>query len=637
MDGAFEQGWLVAFRTLDQILTAGVAITAFSFLLYSLTFNLRDRVARSFALILASVVIVFSTQAISSVNTLASEINFLLHVQWIGIIFIPPAYLYFSDALLATTGKPSRGRRRWAVRITFVVSFLILLILPTNLLVGPLVNDTLLAPHLQRTFLTGIFSIYYGGIVILAWINFARAYRRTITKASRRRMLYLLAGSTAPAIGSYPFLVFNGSIFINHPLFYWILATFSSVIIGALLISMAYSVAFFGVTLPDRVVKSRIFVWLMRGPVTASIILGVTTLLRRAGALYGDPYNTLVPITMVVGILLLEFLITLFAPVWDRWLFYGKDRGDVVLMKTMEDRLLTRADLHQFLEVVIAAVCDHLQVTDAFVAGLQEDELELIVTSGKNIALKKEGDSDELLGLISTYNDIEELYRWDGYMLVPLLDHDHGYEHQLLGILGFAWKDGNDLDEDQQQTLSLLSERAAMALRDRRMQQQVVLSLKALTPQVAFIQQLRAISGFDRSMVTQLDELSPKDDMTSWVKDALTHYWGGPKLTESPLLQFKVVNNALQEHDGNTANALRAILKKAIEQVKPEGERRFTAEWILYNILEMKFLEGKKVREIASRLALSEADLYRKQRVALEAVAKAILEMEKQARQEITV
>ena len=637
MDGAFEQGWLVAFRTLDQILTAGVAITAFSFLLYSLTFNLRDRVARSFALILAIVVIVFSTQAISSVNTLASEINFLLHVQWIGIIFIPPAYLYFSDALLATTGKPSRGRRRWAVRITFVVSFLILLILPTNLLVGPLVNDTLLAPHLQRTFLTGIFSIYYGGIVILAWINFARAYRRTITKASRRRMLYLLAGSTAPAIGSYPFLVFNGSIFINHPLFYWILATFSSVIIGALLISMAYSVAFFGVTLPDRVVKSRIFVWLMRGPVTASIILGVTTLLRRAGALYGDPYNTLVPITMVVGILLLEFLITLFAPVWDRWLFYGKDRGDVVLMKTMEDRLLTRADLHQFLEVVIAAVCDHLQVTDAFVAGLQEDELELIVTSGKNIALKKEGDSDELLGLISTYNDIEELYRWDGYMLVPLLDHDHGYEHQLLGILGFAWKDGNDLDEDQQQTLSLLSERAAMALRDRRMQQQVVLSLKALTPQVAFIQQLRAISGFDRSMVTQLDELSPKDDMTSWVKDALTHYWGGPKLTESPLLQFKVVNNALQEHDGNTANALRAILKKAIEQVKPEGERRFTAEWILYNILEMKFLEGKKVREIASRLALSEADLYRKQRVALEAVAKAILEMEKQARQEITV
>mgnify|MGYP000877829856 FL=1 len=71
--------------------------------------------------------------------------------------------------------------------------------------------------------------------------------------------------------------------------------------------------------------------------------------------------------------------------------------------------------------------------------------------------------------------------------------------------------------------------------------------------------------------------------------------------------------------------------RSAIERVRPEGERRFTGEWILYNILELKFIQGKKVREIASRLALSEADLYRKQRVAIEAVTRAILDMEAQA------
>jgi len=43
-------------------------------------------------------------------------------------------------------------------------------------------------------------------------------------------------------------------------------------------------------------------------------------------------------------------------------------------------------------------------------------------------------------------------------------------------------------------------------------------------------------------------------------------------------------------------------------------------------------MEGKKVREIAVRLSMSEADLYRKQRVAVVAVAKAILEMEQIAR-----
>ena len=81
-------------------------------------------------------------------------------------------------------------------------------------------------------------------------------------------------------------------------------------------------------------------------------------------------------------------------------------------------------------------------------------------------------------------------------------------------------------------------------------------------------------------------------------------------------------------------NALRSILKQGIDRVRPDGDRRFTGEWILYNILDMKFMEGRKVREIALRLAMSEADLYRKQRVAIEAVANAIVDMETQAREE---
>ncbi len=46
----------------------------------------------------------------------------------------------------------------------------------------------------------------------------------------------------------------------------------------------------------------------------------------------------------------------------------------------------------------------------------------------------------------------------------------------------------------------------------------------------------------------------------------------------------------------------------------------------------MKFFQGRKVRDIALRLALSEADFYRKQRVALAEVARILLEMEEKAR-----
>ncbi len=193
----------------------------------------------------------------------------------------------------------------------------------------------------------------------------------------------------------------------------------------------------------------------------------------------------------------------------------------------------------------------------------------------------------------------------------------------------------------------MLAQRAALALEDRRIQQSLFRSLQALSPQMEMLQRMQAAARYSGAeMLSTLEpsaknlsasDLSGSDqdpsDITKWVKDALTHYWGGPRLTENPLLQFQIVQQTSAAHEGNPANALRSILRAAIDRVRPEGERRFTGEWILYNILEMKFMEGHKVREIAARLAMSEADLYRKQRVAIESVAAIIVEMERAAQE----
>ncbi len=109
-------GWtdnlLVGIQTLNQILTAGIAVTAFSLFLYSLSFNLRDRVARSFAIILLCVVVVFTTEALQNKTVPNWGIDLLLRLQWLGIVFLPASYLHLSDAVLVTAGRPSRGRRR---------------------------------------------------------------------------------------------------------------------------------------------------------------------------------------------------------------------------------------------------------------------------------------------------------------------------------------------------------------------------------------------------------------------------------------------------------------------------------------------------------------------------------------------
>lgn len=618
-------------RTINQLLTAGIAITAFSLLMYALTFNLRDRVARSFALILTCVMVVFVAEALGSVADSPSQLEFWLRMRWLGIVFLPATYLQFSDALLATTGRPSRGRRRNAVRLSYLVSLAFLFTLPSSLLIGPLVQNIEPAPHLQRTWLTWVFTAWYAVVMVLSWLNLWRAHQRTVTSASRRRMTYLLAGALAPALGSYPYLLFGSGLAAAYPTLFWLTVTVGNLMVSILLVLMAYAVAFFGVAWPDRVVKRRLFKWLMRGPVTAIIVLTITTTVRRVGETFGQTYTALVPVLMVGTILILEHLITLVAPVWERWLFHGGDRADYELLQTLEERILTLGDIRQFMEAILAAICDRLQAPKAFMAVLSAQGVEMLVTIGGENPPEKEDLSANLLQIV-VQNHIEEgLFSWGEYWLVPIFDQEADTA-ELLGLLGVARHGDRPLDADQSEALSILVERAALALRDRHRQQQVVSSLEALTPQMDLIQQLRAAARYDGSEVlTSTSETLEDRKFSLWVKEALTHYWGGPKLTQSPLMKLQVVQQAMQENEENPTNALRAILRRAIEQVRPEGERRFTAEWILYNILEMKFMEGHKVREIAMRLAMSEADLYRKQRVAIGAVAKSIVEMEQEA------
>lgn len=620
-------------RTINEILTAGISITAFSLFLYALSFNLRDRVARSFALILLCVVVVFTAEAMQGGGATDATVDLMLRVQWIGIVFLPPAYLQLSDALLVTAGRPSRGRRRLAVRAMYFVSAGFLLLHAFDLLVGPLVTGGQPAPHLQRTLLTEVFTLYYVAVMVWAAVNFARAYRRMLTRSGRRRMLYLMAGATAPALGSYPYLLYGSALAARFSLLFWAGATLINLVVGGLIVVMAYAVAFFGVSWPDRLVKSRLFKWILRGPVTASLALGVMTVVRRAGEMLGNPYTAAVPVVMVATVLLMEHLITLAAPLWERWLFFGQDRDELSLLQTLEERLLTRGDLNQFLEAVLAAVRDYTQSPSAFVAALDGEEPTVIVVGGNRSLLEQ----SDLAGVLQRAgngeaNGSRQEFTWGPYWILPLRrrlrDADRDEVPPLLGILGVARSGDQPLDRDQREALWRLADRTALALEDRRLQQSLFRSIEDLQPQVDIIQRLRAAGRYDSRAGLLSDSLPPEADLANWVRDALSHYWGGPGLTDSPLIRLRVVQKLMREHNGNAANALRALLRQAVDQVRPEGERRFTAEWILYNILEMKFIEGRKVREVAARLAMSEADLYRKQRVAVDAVARAILEME---------
>jgi len=620
-------------QTINELLAAGISITAFSLLLYSLSFNLKDKVARSFAFIMGCVVVVFVGESVAGVVSSPTWIEIWYQIQWVGIIMLPAAYVHMSDAILATTGRPSRGRRTKLVKATFLISFVFLIMIPFYVLVGPLVIEGVVAPHLERTNLTWVFSAFYILSMIWAWINFQRAYHRTVTSSGRRRMGYLIGGALAPALGSFPYLLFGSTFAEQHQYVFWLTAVVSNALVSGLIIIMAYAVAFFGVSWPDRVVKRRLIKWVMRGPVTVSTVLALTTVARRAG----EPLSFFAPVVMAGTFLLMQYFITMFSPIWERWFLFGEAKNNLALLQNLEERLFTLDDLSQFLESVLAAMCDRLQVTKAFSASLDSIGMDFLVSVGGQVDFNEDELTDRIMDASSRKDQIGNysIFLWGKFWIIPLFNARKPEE--LLGLVGVEVP-VEILDDDQREAFQILIQRAQQALEDRNFQQQVFSSIEDLTPQMNRIQRLRAAARYDGTSVltAPTGEISlDEETLTEWVKDALSDYWGGPDLSESPLLQLEIVQNSLDEHDGISVKAVRAILNDAIEKIRPEGTRRFTLDWVLYNILDMKFLKGQKVRDVAKRLAMSEANLYRKQKVAIEVVAKTLLEMEKQTRENV--
>ncbi|HUN22427.1 MAG TPA: hypothetical protein PK299_04755 [Anaerolineales bacterium] len=654
--------YLSVLQASNRVLIVTVLVTAISLLLYTLSFNLRDRVARTSLVLLACLSVVYFGDVMAQVGYTPNSadannnIIFWLRLQWIGIGLMPPAYFHFSDALLATTGRPSRGRRFWGVRIAYLIGiFSIGAALFTDWVVSGHANVQDSAQWLSAGAFFIPFTILFSIGCSWAVINIYRAYRRCQTTTARRRMWVLLISSTAFPSGAFPYLLLpGGSLFENNPHLFLQLAVLANAVLGLMIIVLVYTVSFFGMRQAERVIRSRLFKWTLRGPVSASFVVAAYAFARLGVRRWGWSADLVVPVSVVLAGLIPQFIINLVRVPLESWLFYGSrtDRAELQRIQQLSDRLLTRTDVNQYLEALLASVCEIFRTQHGFVSVGQGEQMQIDVwVGGERPSVLSDPSLNEFAPSNTPIQVVPSQWyvQWQNYRLMPLrvfsapttAPESDTKTLPLLpagAILGFlaveATVDFQALSlEDEQAVLRLLAN-AARALEDLRLQQQVTQALDNLLPQVDEFQRVQAASRTaGATAFGDRAELSDSD-AGQWVKDALSHYWGGPKLTDNPLLKLTVVRNALERHDGNATNALREILRNAIEQTRPEGTRKFTTEWLLYNILEMKFLQGRKVREVAMRLAVSEADLYRKQKIAIDEVTQAILKMEDELEQQ---
>ena len=620
----------------NAVLSSGIAIFSSALLTFLLIRSPKSSVVRSFASLLACVLVTYSVDlALSGVEDLSAAVPWL-RLQWLGIAFTPACYLGFSDALLVMTGARSSSRK-FAVRISYVVSALFLVGATFSQLFVRDASLVLRAPHLVPGPLFPLFALYFFAAIGWGGVNVLWARRRCLTSTSRRRMSYLAATFAAPAAGVFPYLLLTGWPTFVPVTVFWVLLVLGNIGVGLMLVLLAYSVAFFGALTPDRVVKHRLVRFLLRGPLVATLVVVVIVVASQVEGWLGLPGRRLMIFGVVAVILLVQLGVEMAKPLLDRAL-YRRDRLEIEWIQQLGDHLLTTTDLRQFLENVLTALCDLLRVETAFATVINNGvphleavcgPLELDSVDTLPPAAWRQATAESVVQRKRSIERHGDLFVWDGYWLAPLRASG---QNAVIGVVGMeARAPEPNMSPEEQVGVNALLGQATAALEDRQLQQSIFRVLEEMIPEIDVIQQRRGVVHYVGQEALAEFGLVETGEFRRWVRGALTHYWGGPKLTESPLLSLSIVEKVARDFDGSVMKGLREVLKQAIEYLRPDGQRRMTApDWILYNILELKFLQGRRVREIAMRLAMSESDLYRKQRIAIEEVARILADRERE-------
>lgn len=630
---------IVAFSNL--LLASANVIIGFSLFVYILTHNWKSPVARAFCAMVAFVTLVYVVEITLNGVSTADAAYLWLRVQWAGIIFVPAAYLQFSDAVLSSTRHASR-LRRLSVFAAYLASAAAVAMAASSDLLFSGVEQVQSRYTLVPGSLFWLSAAYYTLTCIAGWINITRARNACLTSTSRRRMAYLMIAILAPTVGVLPYLLLPLVIGGVASLLVMLITLAGNVAIAVMTIVIAYTVAYQGVLLPDRVVKHQLLHFLMRGTAVAIAVVVIMLSIPHVPDILGLPRDTIMVIAVAGAVVALQVIISLAKPALDR-VIYRKDRQEISWLQSLDQRLLTTTDLQQLLENTLVALCELLRAPSGFVVTVQDEDLRIRVFSGSRAAAEAFLEQTSLLKLVqdlaasrrdgSLAN--EDFIVSDGHHLLPLKRRS---DQSVMGILGFrAVSLPGDYTQEQVDAAHGLVRRAEMALEDMRLQQQVFALVQTLDDELDQIQGWRS-SPFSVSEEALASlETSPvhSPDFSQVVKDALTQLWGGPKLTQSELRRLHAVQRAMPENDNVPVKAMRAVLQEAIERLKPEGPRSMTsAEWLLYNILDLRFVQGYKIRDVVRRLAVSESDYYRKQRVAIDQVAETLVQMERDAQEQ---
>jgi hypothetical protein len=621
---------------LDGLLAAAVVIVAFSLLAYIALQNWHTAIARALCVLLTGIVIVFGGDVLLSQAQRDTTIQFLLRAQWLGIVCIPAGYIHLSDALLTYSGERDQ-RRRWLVGLAYLASLAFFALAITG--------DLLLRDGIKRAPLVQfgagplfwLFALYFGLASLGGLLTVLYVRRGALTPTLRRRLNYLGATFLGPGMAVFPYLVIAGAYAVIPNDLILLVSVLGNIGVATMIVVMVYSIAFQGLLLPDRLIKQDFIRWGLYGPFVGIMIVLFLRVVPPLARWIDLPPATLLTFGVMIFTVLMPLFVSKVKPYLDA-LVYMQDHAEIDYLRALPRNTFTHADLRSLLENTLVVVCGALRVDTGFVAAPDEQGHYTIKSLvGARRLVKRFVAEHPLAEVLPPLESmpavapgeappVEAFLRRDGFCLLPL----RGPEGDFLGALGVAYPN-EALNTNARRLIGALAHQMELALATVQMQQRLFDTLRGMGPEVQSLQQLntRLEQATPASLESLEAEVALLPEFPQFVKDALAHYWGGPKLSDSPLLGLRTVRRLLDDQGGSPTRALQAVLRRAIENLRPDEQLDPSAqEWLLYNILQLRFLQGKRVRDIADRLAMSESDLYRKQRIAVEEVARQLALME---------
>jgi len=626
-----------------ELLVSVALIVTFSLLAYIALHNWRNEIARALCILLASTVVIYGGDGLLSRALQPSTIQFLLRAQWLGIALIPAAYLHFSQALAVSyTDSAPQSQRQWLVWVGYGLSLLFFtLAFTTDLIVRGSHKDGMLTQFNARPVFGG-YLLFFLSSMAFTLRTILQVHQQVVAPALRRRLKYLGATFAAPGLAIFPYLVVTGSAIQHSENFSLIFASLVTICVIGMIPVMSYSVAFQGLLVPDRLIKHDFIRWGLYGPVVGVTIILCFQLIPWLEYKFGLPGDTLITFAVMIMTVLMPILISRIRPYLDT-LIYMQDQPEMNYLRDLPRSTFTGADLRQLLENTLMVMCGALAVETGFVAGPGKGGYTVKALYGSRREVKRFVAEYPLTALIPQLERIlprdptnppptEAFLACGKFFLLPLRSPDGVF----MGALGVIRNEGvlqenGSLTLEARCMIDALAHQIELALATAEMQQRIFDTLRDLGPEMQSLQQLgtRLEKATPASLPSPEADLSLQPQFWQLVKDALTHYWGGPKLSDSPLLGLRTVQRFLNAQGGSQTRALQAVLRQAINNLRPDDQLDPSAqEWLLYNLLELRFLQGKRNRDVAHRLAMSESDFYRKQRIAIEEVARQLVLME---------